>query len=459
MRLFPRLLLLGAVLPSVSAAVIFVVGIELVAVAEQQQLDRALLSQAAVEAVSLFDGPDGLHLHMASSPLLKDVAPFAPEAAVYDHNGQRLLHFPDVDHRLPSRWASLPDERTLSTSADGQTRELVLPVQHRAGARYWLVLAGSRAIIEATTTTLLRFAVGSTATLALVLGLLCWWWASRLSRRIASVQHHMQRVARGEFDLPPAVDDGHDEVRALRDAVAGATAELAAQRVARERFIAEAAHELRTPLSSMQLALELAVRRAKRGNAVEQPTSAAIIDLLAALNDAHDETDRLTRLARGLLDMTVARSAPWQQTPVDVVAVVTAALAARADEAGARAVVLRLADREALGIVRGHEPSLRRAIDNLIDNALKHAVASVVVGITAEHGSVEIVVVDDGPGIGDDEVEAVFAPFHHGGDGRGVGLGLAIVQEVARRHGGDAFVVAGPGGRVGFRVRADASAS
>jgi len=446
---------MGAVLPSVAAALVFTLVVRLFGQALEAELDRALLAQAAVESVSLFDGPRGLHLHMSSSPLLDDVKQFAPEAAVYDATGARLLASPADEVSLPARWpqplaemaSSSPSAPRLTTTDDGSARWLTVVVpEPRGPRRYLLVMSASRAQLLQTRATLTRLAIGSVVALLVVLSALTFLQARRLSSRVQRLIEHQARVSRGQLDAPPA-DDGGDEIAALRAAAAVATAELQASRAARERFLAEAAHELRTPLASMRVALDLALRRVKKA----QPSlsSSPVVDeLVAALEEARDETGRLTTLAQGLLDVTAARSAPFSTVPADVLAIAQRAVAARSDEAGSRGVALSVQGDAVVAPV--HAASLRRALDNVIDNALKHAVATVTVTLSVSPSGLDIVVVDDGPGIPADAVDAVFAPFHRldpEGDG-GVGLGLALVREVARRHGGDATASPGPGGRV-----------
>jgi signal transduction histidine kinase len=468
MKLLPRLFLLGAVLPSLLTACVFFIVVRLFGHALEAELDRALLAQAAVESVSLFDGPRGLHLHMSSSPLLKEVQQFAPEASVYDEDGVRLLAFPAESNALPERWpmqaliAAAPSQAILTTTADQAFRRLsVLVPAPKGPQRSVLVLSASRAQLLQTQTMLSRLASGSVVLLLVALSLVTFAQARRLSSRVQRLIAHQARVSSGILEPPPRDDEG-DEVSILRDAAAAATAELAASRASRERFLAEAAHELRTPLASMRVALELALRRAQRAS-TSAPTSTSaepvVLELCAALKDARDETDRLGQLAQGLLDLSAARSAPVSLTPTDVGALVERAIAARRHEGNERGLRLISAGDDVEASV--HAPSVRRAVDNMIDNAIKHAAAQVSVTVTSSPRAIEIVVIDDGPGFPEDAVEAVFAPFHrldHAGDG-GVGLGLTLVREVAVRHGGEATASPGPGGRVVLRLPRSSSSS
>jgi signal transduction histidine kinase len=464
MRLFPRLLLLGAGLPTVASAALLGLSISTMTREMDRELDRALLAQAAVESVSLFDGPRGLHLHMATSPLLEQVRPFAPQAAVYDDHGTLLLRFP-ADADVPERLGAPPAAPTLATTSDGHHRDLRVPVRSpttttttatatRPQQTSTLLLRSSRTQVQARSAALVRLASGSVAALLVVLSVACFVWARSLSGRVRALGAHMARVSQGVLD-PPALDHGDDELRELRDAVERATAELSASRRARERFIAEAAHELRTPLASMRVALDLALRRASRAALVGDVDHDVVVnDVIAALEHARDETGRLAALSQGLLEVTAARSAPWHLEAVSLADIAGAAVAARATAAASAGIEVLCVNSDSGPLaIMAHAPSVRRAIDNLVDNAIKHARRDVVVRVERRTdgaaASVVVIVTDDGDGIPAKDVEAVFEPFHRVvQDDRGVGLGLSLVSEVARRHGGRVWCAPGPPGVV-----------
>jgi signal transduction histidine kinase len=107
--------------------------------------------------------------------------------------------------------------------------------------------------------------------------------------------------------------------------------------------------------------------------------------------------------------------------------------------------------------VRGDAVDLGRAVRNLLENAQRHATSSVVVALVEVDGAVQLAVADDGEGIAPDDRERVFERFTRLDDARdrdrgGAGLGLAIVREVLRAHGGDAVVEERPGGGARFVV-------
>jgi signal transduction histidine kinase len=464
MKLLTRLYLFGAAVPCVAAAMILGGAIFSFSRALDDELDRALYSQAAVEAVSLLDGPGGrLHLHMTSSPLLEQVRPYAPHCGVYTVNGTQVLAFPNAQ-ALPNVVAAplLSElqgrERRGDTSAlfetidDGMRRRIALVVREPEGEhRFFLVLEASRSNVVQTVT---RVAIGgftAVLVLAAVLAALASIWARHLAARVDALTQHMQRIGNGELgDVRRAtVDDEGDDISTLQQAVVDAVRELRRARAERERFIADAAHELRTPLATLRVTLDLALRR---------PRSAD--ELKEALQAARDETERLGRLAASLLDTSAALAAADEHDAdgdgdgdgdVDVVIDATLeAWRARACDIG-----VTLQRRGHGGTVHVSASALRRVLDNLLDNALKHAPRDTVVEVAVEARleDIDLVVRDAGEGIPEHERDAVFQPFHRVRHDRpGQGLGLALVAALVARVGGRAFVEPGDGGRVGITL-------
>ena len=103
--------------------------------------------------------------------------------------------------------------------------------------------------------------------------------------------------------------------------------------------------------------------------------------------------------------------------------------------------------------VHGESRLLRRLVRNLLENAKRHGAPPVRAELRQAEGLAILDVIDEGNGIPDDERERVFAPFHRlRGDSKGAGLGLALVRQIARAHGGDAVVAPCPDAKVCFRV-------
>jgi signal transduction histidine kinase len=201
------------------------------------------------------------------------------------------------------------------------------------------------------------------------------------------------------------------------------------------RFVADAAHELRSPLAGLRTMLEVALAH---------PDPAR---LPAVLADAAAETERLTRLSEDLL--LLARMDARQPLPEGVVDLAEVARQRVDRRAGARVPVTLDAPGPAL--VTGAEGQLGRVVDNLVDNAVRYAASRVTVSVHGADGQVRLVVADDGPGIPAADRERVFTRFVRLNEARdrdsgGTGLGLAIVRDVVERHGGRVVVADTPRG-------------
>jgi signal transduction histidine kinase len=263
---------------------------------------------------------------------------------------------------------------------------------------------------------------------------------------MTALSDHMAALREGKLESPAPADQTRDEVGELSLVVAEATERLRTARAAQERLIADAAHELRTPLQLMRTSIDLALRRERSPE-----------ELRAALAEARGEVDRLASLATRLLDLAAARRGAWDRAPGDLADVARDAAEAIRAEAETRSVLVEV--RAAEPVPASFDPNgLRQAVDNLLANALRYGPpgGTVRVDVSREGPAARILVHDDGPGIAPGERERVFEPFEQGEDRApgGAGLGLAIVREVARGHGGRAWVPEGPGGNVAIEIPA-----
>lgn len=216
-----------------------------------------------------------------------------------------------------------------------------------------------------------------------------------------------------------------------------AIAPLVAARERERRFSADAAHELRSPLTAIA-----AVAQAARAEAPE-PSRASFEAIVRSALEASAVVSDLLTLARD-----PARRA-LQCEPVDLAAVVSAASRDTQPVADARNVRLDVAATSA--IVDGDERRLRELARNLLDNAVRHAHHAVRISSRRAGRLCEIVVEDDGDGIPPSERERVFERFYRRAhDGSGTGLGLAIVRWIAHAHGGEVGVDRSPGGGARF---------
>jgi two-component system OmpR family sensor kinase len=242
-------------------------------------------------------------------------------------------------------------------------------------------------------------------------------------------------AGRGQrLPVPAADDEIAGLARTLNELLAGLEAGLERER----RFVAEASHELRTPLSLLKTELELALRR---------PRSAE--ELRAALSSAAEETDRLVLLADDLL--VLARSDEGElrvaAEPVrirDLLDTVGRRFAGRAAEVGRELHVEAPPQLE----VAGDRLRLEQALGNLVDNALRYGAGTVRLE-GARDDSVELRVTDDGAGFPPDFLPHAFERFTRADESRvrgSAGLGLALVEAIARAHGGRATAANQPAG-------------
>jgi len=255
-------------------------------------------------------------------------------------------------------------------------------------------------------------------------------------------------ASRSHLDLRPLPEArAPAEVRPLVSGLNALLARLGSAMDAQGRFIADAAHQLRTPLAALQAQVEAARR---------QPHPAALDPTLDQLEAA---TRRTAHLARQLL--TLARVEPTGDGPLEWRALDLAVLLRERIDSW-----LALADARHVDLgfelgpagVTGDGVLLLEMAGNLVDNAIKYSPAGTSVTVrtgTAEEGAY-LEVEDEGPGIPDAERERVFERFYRvrGTRSEGTGLGLAIVREIAVRHGAVASVRAreGPGSGSVFRV-------
>jgi two-component system OmpR family sensor kinase len=222
-----------------------------------------------------------------------------------------------------------------------------------------------------------------------------------------------------------------DEISRLADTLNAMLARLEAAIAHERRFIADASHELRTPLALLKTELEVALRRHRTREELEQ-----------ALRSASEETDRLTRLAEDLL--LIARSDAGE-LPVRRERVAAADVL---DDVARRFRGLVAAKGRALelvppnGLLLDADPArLEQALGNLVDNALTHGAGRIVLSAEPRGDLVALHVQDDGPGFPPGFIPGAFDRFSRSDaarSGGGSGLGLSIVSLIAAAHGGGA---------------------
>lgn len=429
MRLATRLWWHGAALPAaLLTATLLLVGVGLDR-ALVHAVDDALSSQAAVESVSVFDqGIDGPHLHVDRSELARSLGEAPASTALYGGDGRRMRVWPG-DATLPDHLDTpvaepmVPTLRTVRHEGSS-ARELVLQVVGPDGGAYHLLLRRSLAERDAAMGAYAAVSMFSLLLVVLALGLSARSQVRGLDSRVRALVEHVERVGGGADDAAPPPDTVGDEISALRDAVAQSTAARARAKRAEARLLADAAHELRTPLAAMRLEIDLALRRGRGADADRQ-----------TLESVAEEVDRLTRIAESLLQLETPGGT--QRAATTALSDIVKRSVARAKRVAAARGISVEVSAERSATLRADRDALERALDNLLDNALRFAASTVRCALRPERGGWAIVVSDDGPGVPPADAEAIFAAFHRRDrSGPGAGLGLTIVRDVANAHGG-----------------------
>jgi signal transduction histidine kinase len=279
--------------------------------------------------------------------------------------------------------------------------------------------------------------LGALVTIAIAVAIGAWPLTRRLTRRLERLKTGVDQL--GEGDLSARVKiEGRDEIADLARSFNNSAARIEELVKSHKMLLANASHELRTPLTRINMALAMSDADPRQR---------------AQLKADIDELDQL------IGEILLASRLDAVRTPE------------RAEEIDLLALAAEEAARYGIGVegaslpVRGDRTLLRRIIRNLIDNARRYggdADPEVTVARAAP-GFARIDVRDHGPGIPDTERERIFAPFYRlagsAETGRGSGLGLALVRQIARHHGGDVACTAAPGGGSLFSITLPTSES
>jgi two-component system OmpR family sensor kinase len=322
--------------------------------------------------------------------------------------------------------------------SDEPARLLATPIATAAGRLVVVVGASLEERGDALESLLLALLIGGP--LALVLSsLAAYGLAAAALRPVESMRREAESISAAEpgrrLPLPPARDEIHDLGQTLNSMLGRLESALERER----RFVSDASHELRTPLAALRTELELALRRERTPEELED-----------ALRSAAEETERLAQLADDLL--VLARSEDGR-LPVrrELLAVdeLLADVQRRYERRAAvahRPLELRVEDGLELSIDRLRT---EQALGNLVENALRHGRGRIRIEAHRTDGRVELHVLDEGPGFAPEFIAHAFEPFSRGDgarSGAGAGLGLAIVDVVARAHGGAAHATNVEGG-------------
>jgi signal transduction histidine kinase len=317
------------------------------------------------------------------------------------------------EHQQPDSSLGERDVRLL-TRTTGPGRPVVVVVSPLADVQ------------EAITQLLRRLLVGAPLLLALICSAV-WVLLGYTLRTVDRLRAQVASLSASGLDRRVEVPAARDGVRQLAETMNDLLDRLQQSALAQRRFVADAAHELRTPLAALRTRLEVSERAADLSR--WQDAAPTLID----------STDRLGRLVDDLLALArLDESRRLRRVvPVDLDEIVFAE-ARRWRDTGR--VVVNTSGVSAVR-VDGDPDLLTRVVANLLSNAVRHAATRVQVALSTSDGQVELTVADDGPGVPPAERERVFERFHRldvarARDSGGSGLGLAIVRDAVLAHGG-----------------------
>lgn len=285
------------------------------------------------------------------------------------------------------------------------------------------------------------------ATLA-ILGL-SYWLASRMVVPIEQLAAAMREIGSERLHRRLAWKSRHDELGDLAKSFDDLLARLEEAFVRERQFIADASHELKTPLTSINANAQMLLRWGDRDPAI----------LHESLQTISHESAALARMVSGMLTLAKAdRGDAISMEPLSLAEIAREAVGSTQGRADEKGLTLRFEPGSESPIVLGEPHLMRQILGNLIDNAIKFTPSGEVcvrVGREAEQALVEIE--DSGPGIPQDALPHIFERFFradkaHSREVPGMGLGLAIVRAVVRVHGGSVEAGNLPGGGARFRV-------
>jgi signal transduction histidine kinase len=350
-----------------------------------------------------------------------------------------LASFRTVPPRVAARHPKELDRLRLLTVGKGHGLHRVAWAPGPAGG--WVVL-GVRAGAQAALCRRAKTVIGITAAgLIVLLTVLAWGVSSRASADLDRLATELERIEAGSLDRR-LVTRPTSEVNRIVGVLNRMLARLESAVMHLKRFTADAAHELRTPVATLRAYLEASIARAT-----------TLEEYRAGLVDALEQTERLQRLGEDLLTLSAVESdAPNLARETEMVR-----LDALVREVAESLTPIAEEQRRPFScsapapvVVSGVPSLLKRIVLNLVDNAFRHTPEGTPVRILldARDGVAALEVEDRGPGMPADELGKAFERFRKGTGTGGSGLGLALVQEVAIRHGGRVTLHANPLGGV-----------
>jgi two-component system heavy metal sensor histidine kinase CusS len=425
-----RLVLAATLLTLATLGGAFAVVYASVNFAQQRRLDRALRVQARQEAAEIEREGAPFVISARPGPTLDGVGPLPKLGALFEGGrvlvatagfegtARALARKPSGAGRAFDFWHGREHLRAVTVGVGGHPARTLLLAVPRAD------LDGDAAFLFRAMSIVFLVAVLWTVMVALVI-------VGRLTRVHHRIARVVRSVASGNLSLRVAPGRAPDELTEMGREVDDLIDRLSVLVQSQQQFIANAAHELRSPLTTLYGELSLALRRPRGADEYRR-----------IIEEALESARRLKLLAEDLLALARAGTrAAGEPTDLAVTDVLVEALSHVQTEVARKRLTVRLPDDSPR--VRGRGADVVRVFRNLFENAVRHAPAegTIVVTVRSAGEAVAIAVADDGPGVDPHERERVFDPFYRGVEERasdhpGAGLGLTIVRQLAALNGG-----------------------
>lgn len=424
-----------------------------------RKVNESLQNVASIQAASISDGPPGeMHFHQWDLPPSADsaVARLSRYLQIWDASGESRLRSRFLDSNLPL------DTAALETAVSGTvvTRESAFQGEEIRSLYYplgWLGSAYQGRVLQVAAPltdrnhTLRSAALFMAAVVILVTGgtfIGAWWLARRAVQTAEDIVDQAEGISATDLDQRITAHADAREYEQLVEGLNTMLDRIDAAFDAQRRFIGDASHELRSPLTAIRGKVEVALRR-------DRPQE----EYREVLRRVLEESEHLSRIASDLLTLTRSEAGVLepQLEETSLAEPVTSAVARLQERAEQQNIALHL-EIEKAGEGRLDPTLIGRATRNLVENAVKFTPAEghVAVRVDSRDGTGVLEVEDTGPGLSSGELEKVFERFYRADEARspdsGTGLGLSIVQAVARAHGGEAVAEHGSRGGALFRL-------
>ena len=410
-------------------------------------VDDTLTAAIQVTSTSLSnDIGEGQSRYDAARATVDEISSRQVAVAVFDVTGELMAARDgddDVRPRLPAD-QNIPDDEPRLYNVDGEDDDLVRVgikrVQVQPEAPPFIVhVSTPLELLEDDLEDIRQVLLSSIPVVLLIAGGAGWFMARQSLRPVMLMADRAREIGTTNLDQRLPVTNPRDELGRLANTFNELLARISTAFTQQRQFMADASHELKTPLATIRAATDVTLQQPTRSDA----------EYRDALRMISDQAQRLSRIVEDMFTLARADAGhlPLRHTSFYLDEVLTDAAAA-ASMRGAAANV-RVAVSGATDVMCvGDEDLIRRLVNNLVDNAMRYSPGGGQVDLTLEHttdGRARITVADRGPGMPPESLPHIFERFYRADkarsrnastEGSGVGLGLAISRWIAEAHGG-----------------------